>query len=521
VSGRRRKKVPDCLAKIPNKVEKLDCYSGLHSARARVWSPRDEGELRRIFAYVEGKKHRVTFRAGTHAFDSQSLGEDYVVSLKAFDSIDVSLEGNEPLLRVGAGATWGAILDKLEPLGLFPASMVTASQATAGGTLAGDCLSRFSPAYGKEGTRVESFDLLTMGGKRLVCGPPRKLVPREDWTLEERAFCGVIGGLGYLGAVVAITYRVLSVGHMDDPIGVRTRIRKYKSFENLARALVPTTRQTYTEDSDPTDPTKIDSIYSGLYGGRRGKQTALLFISTITTARERRPLTMHRPKLIRRVLVEWVMRRRFFCWVCWRFFYRFSHEDREYIDDLAGFTFFMDGNARARRIGKRFRFKMRTIQQTFIVPSDPGSERGWSKAEDDLLEWLEHADRCFRKKNITPTLFDVMFLPEDERFLLSATTGLAGFAVSYAFETSNRRTLKRVKKSFRKLSDDLWTKFKGRVYLVKNVHAEQSTLAEMYGENAVEFFNLKRELDPDGILANEFLERTFGDLLKRNGPPAE
>ena len=43
--------------------------------------------------------------------------------------------------------------------------------------------------------------------------------------------------------------------------------------------------------------------------------------------------------------------------------------------------------------------------------------------------------------------------------------------------------------------------------------AKKSTLAEMYGENARDFFELKRDLDPTGMLRNEFLERTFGDYL--------
>ena len=32
----------------------------------------------------------------------------------------------------------------------------------------------------------------------------------------------------------------------------------------------------------------------------------------------------------------------------------------------------------------------------------------------------------------------------------------------------------------------------------------------MYGGHAAEFFRLKDELDPDGILRNDFLERTLG-----------
>ncbi|HZA58714.1 MAG TPA: hypothetical protein VE523_05965 [Solirubrobacterales bacterium] len=68
--------------------------------------------------------------------------------------------------------------------------------------------------------------------------------------------------------------------------------------------------------------------------------------------------------------------------------------------------------------------------------------------------------------------------------------------MSYAFETSNRATIERVKEAFIELADVLWDKFHGRVYLVKNVFAKKTTLAAMYGDHAVEFFRLKRELDP-------------------------
>ena len=85
--------------------------------------------------------------------------------------------------------------------------------------------------------------------------------------------------------------------------------------------------------------------------------------------------------------------------------------------------------------------------------------------------------------------------------------------MSYAFETSDRDELERIKTAFSEMAEVLGERFGGRVYLVKNVCAEQGTLAAMYGDNAVAFFRLKRELDPDGMLRNEFLERTFGDLL--------
>ena len=500
-------------------AKKLDCYSGLYSARAEVLEPASVDELSDIFAAAKEAGRRITLRAGAHSFDGQALGDDLVVSMVRMDAIEVLTD--ERKMRVGPGATWGAIIARVQPLGLVPAVTVTTEHATAGGTLSGDCLSRFSPSYGKEGEWIEGFDLLTTEGDLLHCTAPTRDSDPATWTTEERAFCGVIGGLGYLGAVVSITYRLLPTKAGDGKVGVRTIVRKFETFADLADDLVPTTRRTHLEESDPDDPEKLDAIWSAL--GPRGKETPtlLFFTSTYTASSERRRMALHQPKLLFRILVEWLMRVTFISKIFWRIYYRFVFRDgEEYIDDLEGFAFFMDGNARAKHIGRSLGFSMRNVQQSFVVPSDPVTEGGWDRAKDDLVEWLEFAHDFLLKRNLTPTLNDVLFLPTDLPFLLSASADKAGFVVSYAFETSNRRTLRRAEAAFSDLADVLWEQFHGRVYLVKNVFAKQETLANMYGEHAVEFARLKQQLDPGALLRNDFLERTFGELLSEAGRPA-
>ncbi len=510
--------VADPPSDLSSTEEKLGCYSGLYSTRARVLAPADLDELRRVFAFAREQKRRVTFRAGAHSFDGQAIGEDLVVSMTRFDRIEVMAE--EARMRVGPGATWGAILAKLQPLGLVPGVMVTTEHATAGGTLSGDCLSRFAPAYGKEGEWIEGFDLLTVEGELLRCTPPERGSEPAGWTREERAFCGVIGGLGYLGAVVSITYRVLSVGSTEGKIGVRTIVRKFNTFAELAADLVPATRQAHLEESDPRDPEKLDAIWSALDARGKGAQSALFFTSRYTTETRRRRMPLHQPRLLIRFLVEYAMRISFIAKLLWTVYFRFMFKDgEEYVDDIEGFAFFMDGNSRAKHFGRSLGFPMRNVQQSFVLPSDPGAEGGWDKTRDDLVEWLEFAHSFLRERDLTPTLNDALFLPRDLPFLLSASADLPGFVVSYAFETSNMRTLRRAEQAFSELADVLWEKFGGRVYLVKNVFARQETLAKMYGEHAKEFMRLKAELDPEGLLRNDFLERTFGDLSNAHTRP--
>jgi decaprenylphospho-beta-D-ribofuranose 2-oxidase len=490
---------------------RLDCYTGLYEARARAARPRDVDELRAVFRYARDHGRRVTIRGGGHSFDAQPINDDLVIFMEHLNSIEL-LEGER--VRVGPGAKWGEIFAATEPHGLVPAVTVTTEQATAGGTLSADCLSRFSPAYGKEGKWVESLELLTPEGELLQCSAPPPGTPWEELTREQRAFHGVIGGFGYLGAVVSITYRLLKVGESEGQIGVRTFARSYETFDRLARDLLPATEQTYAEDSDPDDPQKLDAIWSAIVPTRRGSKRALLFTSAFTPKPERRRLIQHRPKLLVRVPFEWLLRVRWASHLVWSLIFRIGFRRDEYIDDLEGFSFFMDGNARAKRAGKRLGFSMRNIQQTFVVPFDPDDAAGWESGRDALVRWLEAAQALLDERGITPTLHDVLFLPGDDPFLLSSTAAGPGFAVSYAFETSRRSTLRQVSEAFGELSDLVWKQFGGRVHLVKNVFASKRTLAEMYGENAQRFFTLKRELDPAGILRNDFLERTLGELSR-------
>jgi decaprenylphospho-beta-D-ribofuranose 2-oxidase len=490
--------------------EKVGCYTGLFEARASVAKPGSIDELREVFRVARETRRQVTIRGGGHSFDAQPIGNDIVVSTEHLNSIELL---DDDRVRVGPGATWGEIFAATQPHGLVPAVTVTTEHATPGGTLSGDCLSRFSMAYGKEGRRVESFELLTTEGDLLQCSEPPAGADWEDLTREQRAFRGAIGGFGYLGAVVSITYKLLRVegAREGGKIGVRSFAREYETFDRLARDLVPATEQAYSEESDPNDPEKLDAIWSAIIPGRSGSKRFLFFTSAFTPKSERRRLIQHRPKLLVRIPFEWLMRAGWTSHLLWSLIFRLGFRRDEYIDDLEGFTFFMDGNARAKRAGKAFGFSMRNIQQTFVVPFDPKGA-GWQSGHDSLVEWLDTAQRLLEERGLTPTLYDVLFLPGDEPFLMSSTAAGAGFAVSYAFETSRESTLRGAQEAFSDLSEILWEKFGGRVHLVKNVFASKQTLAEMYGDSAKRFFALKDELDPAGILRNDFLDRTFGEL---------
>jgi decaprenylphospho-beta-D-ribofuranose 2-oxidase len=229
-------------------------------------------------------------------------------------------------------------------------------------------------------------------------------------------------------------------------------------------------------------------------------------------------MLLNRPNLWVRVLVEWLIRSECLNGLLWRYAFRYGYRNwSRYLDDLDGFTFFMDGNVHAKRVARRFGVTLKTIQQSFVVPADRS-----------LVAWLEYGQALLQERRLQPTLLDVIYLPQDLPFPLSATADGPGFAVSYGFETNRAAKLEKVADAFRTMSDHLLKEFGGKVYLVKNVRASERTLADMYGANASSFFALKDELDPHWVLCNTWLEETFRGLLPNGcrararapGPPA-
>jgi decaprenylphospho-beta-D-ribofuranose 2-oxidase len=507
--------------------EELGCYSQMHSTHAEVLRPADVDELAQMFADARAAGRRMTLRAGGNAFDDQSLGSDVVISLEHVNAIgEVFDEGDDECITVGAGARWGDILAKVEPRGLVPAVMVTTEKATAGGTLSGNCLSRFSPSFGKEGGWVKRFKLLTVGGERIECTPPADEQEPETWTLPQRAYMSAIGGLGYIGAVYEITYKLVRAYDPDvegaGSIAVKSTLTKHKTYEHLAESLVRQAHEMCSNDV-PEGMTLADypanqAIYSGLIRRFTGKQSAIVYSSTYTTDPERKPLSIHQPASPFRFISEMLLRTRL-DWLLTLFAFHFLFRQKTtYIDDLRGFTFFMDGNARTKEWGKAHGMRMPTVQQTFVVPFDPdahfaSAEEAEAARCEKLATWLDESHKLLRAHKVRPSFSDVLFIRDTKRFGLSSNAGKAGFAVSYAFETSNEKKLERIAQAFAALADKLTDeRFDGRVYLVKNVYASQATLRSMYGENAIGLLKLKARLDPECLLANEFFERNFGDL---------
>jgi decaprenylphospho-beta-D-ribofuranose 2-oxidase len=493
---------PPALPGVTCEQRDLECYADMFTSRAQVCEPSTREELRAIFAAAREEGRRVTLRAGGHAFDEQALGDDVVVAMTKFRGVED--EGDDSI-TVGAGTTWGEIVEHLQQQGKAPFVTVTTAHATAGGTLASDCLSRCSPVCGKEGRHVLRFDLMTPDGEVHQCTPPGSDGPPSR---DEQLFRGAVGGFGYLGAILSITYRVRPIRSAGDtrPLGVHTTLRTFGTFAEFAGSLVPATRAMRL---DPPDGDEPDAIYGALYVGKRQTPRAVTMQSRFTSqVGDCKPMLLFQKPGIPRILVEWLIRFRWFNGVLWwatfKWFYKTGNE---YDNELPSFTFFMDGNAKAKRLARRIGLHARTLQQTFVVPAG-NLEDDPRESQARLVAWLNHAQAVLRKHDLIPTFYDVLYLPQDSTAMLSATAGGGGFAVSYAFEAP-RPNLDHVEPVFAQLTDDLWKDHGGRVSLVKNVCAAPAVLVASYGTDLEDFLALKQSVDRDGVLRNHFFDKTI------------
>jgi len=441
-------------------------YGGDH-VRCGLIAPASIDELAGALAHASRAGRRITFRGGGCAFDTQSLNRDLVVSLDRLRGLWFSADATT--VEVGAGEPWGEVVRAAHRRGRIPPVVVTTELASAAGTTSGNCVSRWTPLHGPDGAHIHGVELVTARGQRM------RLAPGDD------ALFGVTGGLGYLGAIASIDLALERNPHDQ----VETRVVAAGGVGDILAACAPASLPA------SKDVTAFGVLLPDL---RRGMAFQSRYVSG---QRLRRFTAVHQPRSVLRLLGALLLLTHAGTRLVGEIAYRFR--GTRYVDPLLDYTFFMDGDVRFRQLGRRLGFEMRLVQQTFVVPVAAGAEL------------IERARRAFRDAAIVPMLVDVLYCPAD-RALLSASHGRDGFVVSFAFSPRTRGRLARIRDALVRLSKEC-RGLGGRVRLTKNVHADVDDLAAMYEATLPRFHALKRRLDPDGLIRNDFLERVFPSLV--------
>jgi decaprenylphospho-beta-D-ribofuranose 2-oxidase len=510
------------LCKVPSSAENhlkmpyltwktLASYGG-RKVRVQVARPADEEELRNLLGYACKNRKRITLRAGGQAFDTQSLNDQIVIQLDRFRSSKLEVDLPKSTITVRCGDTWADVLRATLPVGRAPAIMVTSSAATVGGTLSSHSLSRFSPTCGREGKHVVSFKLLTVDGQLLTCSR----------QVNGDLFRGVIGGLGYLGAILEITYRLRDVPVNAVVKTVFTRVEGFPQIGRQVRAgtpprfgkmvgeLVEQRRAHCRRGADVPEPAPVAlSAAVNMRGGVWGLVARSEYVPPQPLMRS----VFHSPRSVLHMLLQLAatipLLRAVGYWLTYRVAY--TGEPKTFVDEPFGYTFFEDGNRLLRRWLHALGIPARIRQQTFFLPVGGGPDEG-----GPLEAFLTRAGEYLDGRRQTPALIDVLYVARDEdTFVLSSSNGLDGYAVTLTFE-SLFASVAEEEKSLAQLSG-LCRELGGRVHLAKNVCAAPDLIAAMYDTALGTMKVLRESRGAEGALENEFADRVLPGLSARPG----
>jgi len=484
---------------------------------SQIREPENVQEVRDFFrSYLnDPNPPAVVIRAGGHSFDGQAVhdrdkGSRIVLSAEKFrgEPPTIRYHRNAPkLVTLSAEVRWRDFLDDARtraPIRI-PASMQTGGLATVGGTLAGDCLSRFSGTMGKESESIESFKLLTPSLQ-----PPGDGLTPISRTSHPDLFFAVIGGLGYLGFVTEATYRLVEIP--ADSVA-HTEVTTRKSMASLLKRQRDVIREWQEQGRD--EPLAVSSA---------------AFINEA-------PLT-HAPQFKGGVFKSWYGSPGPVWRPAWPLYGNVNDPGRwaaEYtaridgintlihqalydlarlatpplfVNDIADFIFFMDGNTKAKEAYEALlqprRFPI--FQQTWVIPSSNATIFG-----DELVELLI-------ERRIQPTELDVLFM-RGNKCLLSAGYYArameepplkAAFTLGFERWTPSSQP-KRPAGDVTALCEELndrAIKYGGRIHLVKNVHVRRggTQFRDMFGGTLDEFLRIKAQCDPSGLIRNKFFE---------------
>ena len=233
-------------------------------------------------------------------------------------------------------------------------------------------------------------------------------------------------------------------------------------------------------------------------------------------AQDLRPTALHRPRSPLHLLLQGLslfpITRRLGWWFSLRWAFA---KPIQRTDEVFGYTFFQDGNENIKRLGRWLGLRLGARQQTYVIPWKPGDRGASARA---LARFLDAARRRLAVAGLVPAMVDVLYLPGDTRdgFLLSSTRGMAGFAVSIAFERVVTGGFAREEAALADLARTA-AELGGRVHLVKHVFADPALLEAMYPQLDA-WLAVKQRLDPDWLLRNEFLARVFPRAITTGAP---
>ena len=458
-------------------------YGNYYHSRAEIFYPASIGELKETIAFAKKNNRKITIAGGFLSFDNQNSGSDIVISLKKINFI--RFNEKDKTIEVGPGANWGNIIKTAYSNHCIPFTTITGSKPTAGGTISAHTNSVYTPGCGKEGKHCIELDLLTPKGELLTCSRKQ----------NANLFYGVVSGLGMLGFITRIKYQLFYIGY---PFAIAVTAKLYDTIEDI---------ETRFDIRESIEFKTVDDL---------GSQGSLFYFDGNTPKfgvynRKYIQINKHQSHFsIYRYIGMFTM-------FIVRFFPRYA--SKEMVKDekrslekkrvLKGAekvyygTLWADTDyLYAKYIGKLFSifgYKAKLYQNSYFIPLEANKVTVFTQKVCELL----------LKYQLHFGMFDIMYIPKDEHFVLSASRDIDGFYINTTFFD---RTDVNSLMAFYKELNELCFSMGGKMNLVKNLFIEPSLLEKMYGEAIEELIVLKKETDPDNLIASNIFQRCPGFL---------
>lgn len=517
---------------------------------------------------------RRSLRSGAGSLGDHALTDGIVVDLarlgpslsheswpREINLTEISIRGHvdgPATARVGALTTWRSFVTETLKRGLVAPSVVTGPDITIGGSVSSGAISRFSHVWGLEHASILSIDALLPNG-RLVLGI------RPDSDEDSNLFRALVAGHGWIGVILAVEFRLRRIATgPDDLTGTvvaETQIagrsegqRGDRSWwiqclQELANAGQDARRRIEALPDRGFDRPihdqlpKVFDAQSTVGFVTDDKMFSVRYASRFVQApiKPLKPLPIYSGPTPLRVASELALSLPGAQTFAMRVYQELLANSLHH-NHVDPFLFFFEGNMKVRELvngkqpwpplgtgtgalelaaleqvehGLRERFgaiapsegilgTMFAIQQTHLMP-DEESAAQLLMCMHELAKVTPISDR--------PTLFDLLYLPGDEKGPFLSTAGKhGGFAVTVAWQAIHERAeqMEEEQKFAAALAKEC-ARLGGKVSLLKNNYAAPGTIQRgIDPDDLARFMAVKAKADPNSILTNPLFDRHLG-----------
>ncbi|MBY0424039.1 MAG: FAD-binding protein [Cytophagales bacterium] len=460
--------------------QKYSSYGGTFQTEAEVFYPTSISEIKELITFAKKGNRKITIAGSFHSFDNQNAGSDMVVSLKKMDSIQYNPTNHT--MDVGPGANWGNIFKIAYKNYCVPYVCITGSKPTAAGTLSAHANSVFTPGVGKEGRHCVELDLLTTEGELLTCSR----------TQHSDVFYGAISGFGILGFITRIRYQLHYVG---SPFQIKVWCDVYDNVDDLENRFFVRESPSFNQLDDVKSQSSLFyfdqkkpkfAIFNRRYVPVKKKQGHFSFFMYLAAL----SISVIRffPEYANKIMIADE---------------KLPPKDKKVLKGLEkpyyGTMYFEPDYLWVHYISKLFSvfgYRPKLYQNVYFIPLEGRK----------VTEFTQKTCELMLKYNLQFAMFDLMYIPKDEPFILSNSRYQDGFYINTTFfDKTNFKNLMQFYNELNHLCMDMG----GKINLAKNLFIEPELIEKMYKKEIQELLAVKKQTDKDNLIVSDFFKQKF------------